>query len=137
VRLLEGGGQRVKKEHKFTIYGKLPGFNEYTNKCRADKYGAARFKQKIEAEIGWEIIAAGLNNRKFRRMSVHIDFFEPNRRRDEDNVKSAKKFILDAMAKVRTIQGDGQKYIEKITDTLRLDRDNPRVEVTITVLEPF
>jgi Holliday junction resolvase RusA-like endonuclease len=126
----------VKKEHKFTIYGKLPGFNEYVNICRASYYAANAFKQKTESEIGWWIVDAGLSNRKFRRVSVHIDFFEPDRRRDEDNVKSAKKFILDAMAEMRTIQGDGQKYIEKITDTLRLDRDNPRVEVAITVLGP-
>ena len=122
------------REYKFTIPGKLPGFNEYVNICRTNKYGAARFKQKIEEEIGWEIVAAKLNNRQFPRVSVHIDFFEPDRRRDEDNVKSAKKFILDAMGKVKTIQGDGQKYIEKITDALQIDKDNPRVEVRITAL---
>jgi Holliday junction resolvase RusA-like endonuclease len=119
------------REYKFTIPGKLPGHNEYTNLCRKNRFEAARFKQKTEDEIGWHIIAARLNGLMLPRVAVHIDFFEPDRRRDEDNVKSAKKFILDAMGKVRLIQGDGQKYIERITDALHIDRENPRVEVTV------
>ena len=42
---------------------------------------------------------------------VHMLFIEPNRRRDADNVESAKKFILDALVKSGVLLNDNPRWV--------------------------
>ena len=51
-------------------------------------------------------------------------------RRDEDNVMSAAKFILDALQDMELILNDSQKYVH-LTQEVFTDRKNPRIEITI------
>lgn len=51
-------------------------------------------------------------------------------RRDEDNVMSAAKFILDALQDMDIILNDSRKYVH-LTQEVFTDRDNPRIEITI------
>ena len=54
-----------------------------------------------------------------------------NKRKDKDNIAFAKKFILDGMIQAKLIQNDGWKEISGFTDEFHVDKNNPRVEVTI------
>lgn len=79
------------------INAKLPSLNEYINACRRNKYQGAKFKRDVEEVIGWAIIEA-----KAKKMlqptckpcKVAFEWHEKTRRRDCDNIASAKKFIL-------------------------------------------
>ena len=68
---------------------------------------------------------------------VDVDFiwYESDRMRDKDNISSAKKYILDALQKAGTLQGDGWKHINDFTDKFIVDKTNPRVEVTLREVE--
>lgn len=115
---------------QITIPGRLPGLNEYTAACRSKSwYKGSKMKQDAE-----EVIKNCLFGAISLKKQVHIEFkwYEPNSKRDKDNIAFAKKFILDALVSRQIIPGDGWKHIEGFTDSFYIDADNPRIEVIIT-----
>ena len=66
------------------------------------------------------------------KVKVTISCYEPNAKRDDDNVTGgAAKCILDALQGIGVLKGDGQKYVMCIKAPVKVDRENPRVEVLI------
>lgn len=115
----------------FVIPGKLPGLNEYIAAERKNKYQAAKLKRDTEKRI---ILAAKqqLCGVKFScPVIMHYTWYEPNRRRDKDNIAFAKKFVQDAIVKCGVLKNDGWEEIEDFTDAFVVDARNPRVEVRI------
>jgi Holliday junction resolvase RusA-like endonuclease len=82
---------------------RLPSLNEYVDICRRDKYGANAHKQEIENDISYFI-----HGRHDGPVTIQFTWYEPNRRRDVDNVAFAKKYILDAMQKKGVLKNDRQ-----------------------------
>ena len=81
--------------------------------------------------IGWEIKKQSIRPVN-GKVVITISCYEPNARRDDDNVTSgAAKCILDALQHQRIIKGDGQKYVRCVKRPAAVDRVNPRVEITI------
>jgi len=62
---------------------------------------------------------------------VTFAWHEPNRRRDADNVAFAKKFILDALVGLGVLPDDSRKYVTGFADEFHVDRQRPRIVVTI------
>lgn len=62
-------------------------------------------------------------------VSLVFSWYEPNKKRDKDNIAFAKKFILDSLVKSRILQGDGWKYVDGFSDKFYVDKNSPRVEV--------
>lgn len=100
---------------------KLPSLNEYTRVCRSNAVVASKFKRDIEREISYFLI----NMKKYEK-PIFIDFnwIEKNKKRDLDNIASAKKFILDAMVKAGKIKNDGWKYVAGFSDKFSLGEEN-------------
>lgn len=117
----------------FTVYAKLPSLNDYICACRSNKYQGAKFKEEIEILIGWAIRQAmckGELKRTTKPITVHFEWHERTKRRDLDNIASAKKFILDALQKQKIIPNDSRKYVKGFTDTVvDDDMDFVRVEI--------
>ena len=85
---------------------RLPSLNDYIDACRSHWSNGARFKQQVEEGILWDIKAAqGRGMLRPASGPVHVSFewHESDKRRDFDNIVSAKKFILDAMQKAGII----------------------------------
>lgn len=93
---------------------KLPSLNEYIKVCRSNVYMASKYKKDIELQIGGYVSALPRFNRPVK---VHFHWVESNKRRDLDNIASAKKFILDAMVKVGVLTDDNRKCVVAFTDT--------------------
>lgn len=108
----------------------LPGFNEIIEASRANKYVAAEQKKEYTDLIAWTAKAAGIPY--MERIDVAIHWYEPNRRRDKDNISAGIKFVLDGLVKAGVIKNDGWKQIGDILHFFDVDRRNPRVEVEIT-----
>ena len=117
--------------YKFTINGKLPSLNEYINQCRRNRFAGAKFMTEIERLIGWQIPQAhrGL---ALTGTTIYFDWYEKSRRRDQDNVMSAKKYILDALVKLNVLAGDSPKHVVIGGDEVHYD-GSQKVEVRITV----
>ena len=117
------------------IPGQLPGLNEYTAANRGSRYSGNRMKHTSETDIMWAAKAARLAPVEGACRMV-FDWFEPDRRRDLDNVAFAKKFILDALVKVRVLADDGRRFVTGFEDRFHVDEISPRVVVTIEKVEP-
>lgn len=123
-------------EYKFTIPGRLDGLNEYTSANRSNAYRGGRMKQKNEnniiAHIRRQLSGIGTITAP---VLIYYRFYEKDRRRDNDNILScAAKFVQDGLKKTWVIKDDNQKCIPHFYFDTFVDKENPRIEVTITEL---
>ena len=116
---------------KFTIYGRLPSLNEYTLACRGNRYGANNMKQKAEKLILSHARAMKISKVSKYPCKLKITWYEPNSRRDCDNIVFATKFIQDSLVKAGYLENDSQKYINQLEHEVLVDKNNPRIEVEI------
>ena len=125
--------QKAEAVNEFVILGRLPGLNDYTDACRSHWSKGARMKRQVEEDIGWHILAAR-GAHKLRPVhgpvSLAIEWHERDRRRDLDNIVSAKKFILDAMQKMGIIPNDNRDHVRAISDEV-VDDDKDFVVVRL------
>lgn len=133
--------QGVKQTVTFTIEGRLDGLNEYTKACRSNRYVGAAMKERNENYIKYNAYkehtgSVPLKNIKFtKRVRLYFKWIEKNMKRDMDNIAFAKKFILDALVSMGVLTGDSWKYVAGFSDDFDIDKDNPRIEVTICEVE--
>ena len=114
-----------------TIDGKLPNLNDYTKACRANRYAGAEMKRKAEEKITAHIWEQLDGSRFTSPVRLGFRWYEPNKRRDLDNICLAKKFILDALVSAGTIPSDNWSGVHGFTDDFFVDKDCPRIEVDI------
>lgn len=119
--------------NEFTIKQKLPSLNDLIKADRTNRFQGAKFKREIEELIGWSIRSALTRKTLYKpkkAVVVRFTWTEPNRRRDCDNIASAKKFILDALVKMRVLENDTQKYVVGFYDIFQLGKEHSvRVEL--------
>jgi Holliday junction resolvase RusA-like endonuclease len=121
---------RDPRKRTLIIYGKLAGLNDYTKACRTNKFVGAQMKNKTETLILTYIGKQKIG--RFRgKVKLNFRWYEPNRKRDLDNICFAKKFILDALVSSGTIEADGWRCVIGFTDEFFVDARNPRIEVDI------
>ena len=105
----------------------MPSLNEYTDACRSNAYKGAQFKSDVEEVIGWGI-RRGLTSKTLRKTSgpvkVRFEWHESNKKRDADNIVFAKKFILDALVKMRVLPNDTRRYVKGFTDDVIDDAED-------------
>lgn len=114
----------------FEIPFRLPGLNEVNAENRKNPYAGAQLKRSTDAQLVQVIRLAKLQSVQLPCI-VHMLFEEPNRRRDADNVESAKKFILDALVKSGILRGDSPRYVVGSPSFTRYVQCGARVLVTI------
>lgn len=119
-------------KQQFAIAGRLPGYNElHTANWRLSH------RRKTDA-MNAVLFYARLARLKpcAKPVAVAIRCFEPNARRDRDNVASgACKVILDALQRCGVLAGDGQRYVTAVSCAVEVDRERPRVEVELEEVE--
>lgn len=112
-------GQSLSRDtgsHICEIPFRLPSLNEYIAVCRQNRFAGAQFKKKWDKEIGLYVSRL---RRPENVVRIHFTWYEPNHRRDVDNVAFAKKFILDAMVSRGILQDDSPRYVIGFTDEFR------------------
>jgi Holliday junction resolvase RusA-like endonuclease len=55
---------------------------------------------------------------------VRFEWHERTKKRDADNIASAKKFILDALVKMRVLPDDSRKYVKGFYDVIVDDKSD-------------
>lgn len=121
------------KRVAFTIDGRLPGLNELIAAERSNRYKGAKLKRDWQAVA----LAAALSQTRGIRFRlpaiIAFTFYEPNAKRDPDNISGfAHKVIMDALVQAGILADDGWNEVAKISDTYAIDRKRPRIEVTVT-----
>ena len=115
----------------FTIHDRLPGMNEYTTQQRRNRYAGNLMKRTAQKAIEWEIRAAKLKPIK-SPVTIKYTFYEPNKRRDKDNIAGfAHKVIQDALVTCGIIKDDGWDYIVGFEDRFEIDRKQSHIDVIL------
>lgn len=113
-----------------TIKGRLPGLNEYIAACNSAYAEGNRMKQESVDLVMWHILSQMRGVRFTKPVFIMFTYYEPNKRRDHDNVSSfARKAIQDALVKCSTIKDDGWGYVTGHMDFFEVDKENPRIVV--------
>ena len=55
---------------------------------------------------------------------VRFEWHERTKKRDADNIASAKKFILDALVNCGVLQDDSRKYVKGFYDVIVDDKED-------------
>jgi len=118
--------------YKLIVLGRLPGLNEYTAANRTNPYKGGKMKSDAEDIVIWQIRQQLRKLHITKPVMLKYDFFEPNKKRDLDNISSfAHKVIQDSLVKTGVLVNDGWKEITGYLDQFYCDQKKPRIEVTI------
>lgn len=122
-------------EYSLEIPGRLDGLNSYTAANRTNPHKGGKVKRDNEDCVIW-CIRRQLNGVHITRpVLIYYRFYEKDKRRDGDNILScAAKFIQDSLVKTHVLQEDNRKCIPHFYHDIFVDKENPRIEVTITEL---
>lgn len=98
-------------EQLLIIPHRLPGMNEWAG--RASRWLYKKIKADMQGSIEAEIRRQKLKPMPYA--AVTCIWFEPNKKRDFDNICSAQKFILDALVKCKVLKGDGWAHVLELS----------------------
>ena len=116
---------------KFVMPGSLPGLNLLIAANRVNRYKGAKLKRDADMQVVAAIRKCHVGAVKKYPVEVRIWFYEKDKRRDIDNIYSGGKYVLDALQETGILQGDGQKYVDRLRYGHHIDQKYPRVEVEI------
>ena len=116
-----------------TVEGRLTSLNEYVRAERASRYKAASVKRAETRRVRDAAVAQGAPSfDPSRPVTVTTTFYEPDMRRDADNVGFARKFVLDGLVAAGVIADDSRRHVPRCPDRVLTDRERPRVEVAVS-----
>lgn len=122
-------------EYKFTIPGRLDGLNDYTTANRTKYNVGGKMKRTNEDTIMWCIRQQLHGVHIEKPVLIYYHCFEKDNRRDGDNILScATKFVQDSLTKTKVLEEDNRSCIPHFYHDVSVDKENPRIEVTITEL---
>lgn len=122
-------------EYKFVIPGRLEGLNNYTAANRTNPHKGGKVKRDNEDHVIWCIRQQLRDVHIEKPVLIYYRFYEKDRRRDGDNILScAAKFVQDSLTKTHVLAEDNRKCIPHFYHDVFVDKQNPRIEVTITEL---
>ncbi len=116
--------------YQFEIPSRLSGLNEYTLKCRGNRYAGAELKHRNEQICIAAIMEQVPKITVLFPVKLHFEWHEKTKRRDLDNIAFAKKFVQDALVQTGVLEGDSYKFVKGFTDEFIYDGTD-RVIVTI------
>lgn len=123
-------------KYRLKIKGRLDGLNDYTVANRTNPKKGNRMKSDNEAIVICAIREQLSRLHIEKPVKLEFTWYEPNKRRDHDNVSSfGRKVIQDALVKCKVLQDDGWKFVTGFTDDFYCDKNDPRIEVLIVEQE--
>ena len=114
------------------VKGKLNNMNDYIRALNTNRYKGADMKKDNESRVKQAIYEQFGRLRITRMVRMKYRWYEPDKRRDLDNVSAfGRKCIQDALVETKVLQDDRWKNIVGFADEFYIDKGNPRIEVEI------
>ena len=117
---------------RIVIPGRFPGLNDFIDANRRGRgtWNAGNSMKQRDQNTIRQYIPKGM---RFKgKIFIEYNFFEPNAKRDKDNISGYfHKIFQDALVQAGCIENDGWKTIKGMTDYFEVDKANPRIEVFI------
>lgn len=111
----------------FTIHGRLPGMNEIIDAAKSHYGQYSKMKKTNTEAVAWMAKRVP----PMDKVRLVITWYEPDAKRDIDNVASGVKFILDGLVMAGRLPNDTRKHVKGIEHRFEVDRKNPRIEVEL------
>lgn len=118
-------------EKTYHIPSSLPTLNEYINAERTSRYKAAEMKRTAENLLMWHIKMQGVA-KMTKPVQIEYKWIMPDCKKDKDNIAFAKKFIQDALVKMKVLPNDGWNNIDGFTDAFEIGE---KAEVIVKIME--
>lgn len=123
---------------KLTIWGTLPGLNDFIDANRRNYHAGAKLKKEAQYLVEVSARKCLKRWRASGPVFMHYVWFEPSKRRDKDNIAAGgRKIIQDALVSAGYLKNDGWADIIGFSDEFRIDKKEPRIEVTIVEVENY
>lgn len=116
---------------KIIIPGELTDLNTYINAERSNRFAGSELKRVNTNKVRYCIKGTRIKKKFIKPVYIIFDWYCKDRMKDKDNIAFSKKFIQDALVLEGIIPGDGWKNIEGFVDNFFIDKQNPRIEVTL------
>ena len=125
----------MKRELMFFIPVRFPSLNDLIGAANASHFEGGKLKRKFTQiaesyardaarQAGWKAPDG--------TVAIGLTWVEKDRRRDQDNVTSGQKFLLDGLVEAGVIRDDSQRYVpQPSVNRIATDKDNPGVWVHI------
>ena len=114
------------------IPGRLAGLNDLISAERTHRHAGAKLKKDSDTIVRWAIKQQLRVYRPKPPVRLAYHYYEPNKRRDKDNIAAfAHKIVQDALVNEGIIHNDGWDYVQGFEDAFSVDKGNMRIEVTI------
>ena len=126
----------------------VDGLNEIIKSNRTNRFAGADRERENVTHCAWHVRAAMTKQRYWRmtvtdrcRAIVRMTVVEPHDRRDVPNViGGAAKYVLDALTATNgngagAIWDDDSRWLAQFVPSIRIDPENPGIEVTVIPLE--
>ena len=110
---------------------KFPTWNDMNRLNRANPKKGARAEKQYREDLGF-MIRAARPPKYSRQVRIGFIFFEPDNRRDPDNIQYFLKPFLDALQDCAVIPNDSRRYIRGFWSDFETDSKDPRIEVYIS-----
>jgi Holliday junction resolvase RusA-like endonuclease len=111
---------------KTIIPGRLESLNQYISAMNRNRFVGNKMKKESMQLVGWYL--KQLKPVGQPPYTVHIDYYEQNKKRDLDNISAfARKVLLDSLQEVGVISNDGWKDISGFVEIFYVDKNNPRI----------
>ena len=126
-------------QYKLIIPGTLPNLNDYLKAERQTYRAGGKFSTRGN-DLKHDTQDLIIYQIRKQLKGVHIEkpvrlqykFFEPNQKRDLDNVSAmVHKCLQDSLVLAGILDNDGWKNIRGFTDDFDVDKSKPRIEITI------
>lgn len=112
---------------KFTIQGELPDANQVIAASKSHYMRYANLKKENTLLV--RLSASKVS--KVKKADFEITWHCKNRRKDKDNIIFGQKFIFDGLVEAGVISNDGWNEIGDVSHKFKVDKENPRIEVSI------
>lgn len=123
------------KEYKLVINGKFPSLNQFIEANRVSRGNwnkGNQMKQEYQYILCCEIKKQLKNVKIDNPIIINYTFYEPNKKRDLDNISSFfHKIFQDGLVFCEVIKNDNWNYIIGFSDLFKIDKENPRIEITL------
>lgn len=113
----------------------LASMNEYSYKQRSHWSAGNQMKRKETYVCYMHVLQAMKEGVSFPTpCRLRFTWIVPNKKKDADNIASAKKFILDGMQKATLLKNDNLNHVTGFEDVFIVDK-NQKSKVIIECLE--
>jgi Holliday junction resolvase RusA-like endonuclease len=117
----------------FFIPVRMPNLNDYIDELNAHRQAGAAMKKEW-TELTAEYAKAARLGHFTEPITLEFHWYEPNTKRDQDNVAFAKKFILDGLKLHGVITDDSYKWVKGFSDHFHYE-DKAGVHIVMKEIE--